>query len=221
MNTALPNSSVLSRSLLNIVLVLIEAVMTLILRFDPSLRRVAYPLVKNDTLVCIRTYLPHTQVYATFTYKGVLLDETLPAGRTRPDVIINAYTHELFTALVTHDVAKIETLQIRGRVEDVLLVKTFLAKMGIGGIVNDLMKRVRPAPDTPEEREIRITKQENDYNKLKTERDEQTRQNERLLAENRRLSIQITELQGKQKASFIAFCVATVVALVAIITHFL
>lgn len=221
MNTAPPNPSVLSRSLLNITLVLIEAVMTLILRFDPSLRRAAYPLVKNDTLVCIRTYLPHTQVYATFSYKGVLLDETLPAGRTRPDVIINAYTHELLMALITHDVAKIEVLQIRGKVKDVLLLKTFLAKMGVGGIVNDLMNRVRPAPETPQEKQTRVAKQEEKYNQLKQEHDEKIRQNEQLIAENRRLTTQVAELQGKQKATFFALVVAVICLIVAITAYFL
>lgn len=221
MNTAPPNPSALSRSLLNITLVLIEAVMTLILRFDPSLRRAAYPLVKKDTLVCIRSYLPHTEVYATFTYKGVLLDETLPAGRTRPDVIINAYTHELFLALTTNDIAKIEALQIRGRVEDVLLLKTFLAKMGVGGIVGNLMNRVRPAPETPQERQTRVVKQEEKYNQLKQEHDEKIRQNEQLVAENRRLTIQVAELQGKQKATFTALIVAVVCLIVAIAAYFL
>ncbi|WP_261868760.1 hypothetical protein [Psychrobacter sp. JCM 18901] len=66
--------STLSHSFLNIILVFIESALTLLLRLDPELRKAAYPLAKQGTVVALRLYLPHVEVFATFSTKGVLLD---------------------------------------------------------------------------------------------------------------------------------------------------
>ena len=62
--------STLSHSLLNIILVFIESALTLLLRLDPELRKAAYPLAKQGTVVALRLYLPHVEVFATFNTKG-------------------------------------------------------------------------------------------------------------------------------------------------------
>ena len=115
--------STLSHSLLSIILVFIESALTLLLRLDSDLRKAAYPLAKQGTVVCLRLYLPHVQVFATFSYKGVLLDASLPANRSEPDVIINAYSIEILKALATHNSETIDKLQMRGELEKVQLVK--------------------------------------------------------------------------------------------------
>ena len=50
----------LSRGLLNILLVFLESAITLALRFDPTLRKLAYPLAERGTVVCIRTTVPRS-----------------------------------------------------------------------------------------------------------------------------------------------------------------
>lgn len=208
----------LSRPLLNVILVLIESVLTLVLRFDAKLRQAVYPLAKNETLVAIRTYLPHTQVYATFSYKGVLLDNELPIGKTEPDVVINAYSFQLFNALVGHNVAQIDGLQMRGKPDDITLVRAFLLQVGVGGVIANVMQKIKGKPVlTPEERQA---KKENKIATLTQELSESKAKVDELFQENRKLATQVAELQSKQKSTLIALWVLVVIAVVAVGSHF-
>lgn len=208
----------LSRPLLNVILVLIESVLTLVLRFDAKLRQAVYPLAKNETLVAIRTYLPHTQVYATFSYKGVLLDNELPIGKTEPDVVINAYSFQLFNALVGHNVAQIDGLQMRGKPDDIALVRAFLLQVGVGGVIANVMQKIKGKPVlTPEERQA---KKENKIATLTQELSESKAKVDELFQENRKLATQVAELQSKQKSTLIALWVLVVIAVVAVGSHF-
>lgn len=202
-----PSQTILSRSVLNVVLVLIESLLTLVLRFDARLRRSVYPLVKADTLVCIRTYLPHTEVYATFGYKGVLLDDKTPKGR-EPEVTINAYSHQLLQALVSQDQKAIDTLQIQGVPNDVALVKAFLQDLSVFGLVQSLIQKVSPSntPSNPSQ------KAEQDK-KLKDELAETIKQKEAMHTQVRKLSTELKELQGKHQHAKIALIVMTLIAL--------
>lgn len=210
-------TSPLSRSVLNVFLVLIESVLALVLRFDPKLRRVVYPLVKAETLVAIRTYLPHTQVYATFSYKGVLIDDNLPIGR-EPDVVINAYTHELFAALLGQNPDSIDKIQMRGRASDILLLKDFLAQLGVGAVLTNLLGKFQKEKKTPSE------KAQYKENKIQTLSDElqiQSKKAQQLHSDNQKLRTQLAESQSKQKTLFIAFVVSSVIAFVAIVLRLL
>lgn len=208
--------STLSHSLLNIILVFIESAMTLLLRLDPELRKAAYPLAKQNTLVCLRLYLPHVEVFATFSYKGVLLDASMPADRSEPDVIINAYSIQVINALTTHDVETTEKLQMRGEVVQVQLVKQFIMQMGLGGIIQGLIKKIKGSKKTkPSDAE----KQEKTDN-YKARIAEQQTQINTLTIKNRELETTLKELQSKQKLLTITAVVAAVIALIAIIAFF-
>lgn len=207
------HSSPLSRSILNILLVLIESVLALVLRFDAKLRRAVYPLVKLETLVCIRTYLPHTQVYATFSYKGILLDDKAPLGH-EPDVVINAYTHDIFGAILGQSDEQIDKLQMRGRSEDIRLIKAFLRQIGVGGVIQTIINKFKKDNKA-------ATPPENKLHKLNKQLDEKTRQVQHLQSENKRLSTQLVEIQGKQKTLIIVTVVALIVAIIAIILYVL
>lgn len=207
------HSSPLSRSLLNILLVLIESVLALVLRFDAKLRRAVYPLVKLETLVCIRTYLPHTQVYATFSYKGILLDDKAPLGH-EPDVVINAYTHDIFGAILGQSDEQIDKLQMRGRNEDIRLIKAFLRQIGVGGVIQTIINKFKKDNKA-------ATPPENKLHKLNKQLDEKTRQVQHLQSENKRLSTQLAEMQGKQKTLTIVTVVALIVAIIAIVLYIL
>lgn len=203
-----PSQTILSRSVLNVVLVLIESLFTLVLRFDARLRRSVYPLVKADTLVCIRTYLPHTEVYVTFGYKGVLLDDKNPKGR-EPEVTINAYSHQLLQALVSQDPKAIKALQIQGVPSDVALVQDFLQELSVFGLIQNLIQKISPnsKPSTPEQ------KAEQDK-KLKDELSDAIKQKEAMHAQVRKLSTELAELQGKHKHTKIALAIVSLVAIV-------
>ncbi len=208
--------STLSHSLLNIILVFVESAMTLLLRLDPELRKAAYPLAKQNTVVCLRLYLPHVEVFATFSYKGVLLDASLPMDRTEPDVIINAYSIQVINALTTHDVETTEKLQMRGEVAQVQLVKQFIMQMGVGGVIQGLIKKIKGNSKTkPTDAE----KQEKTDN-YKAHIAEQQTQINTLTIKNRELETTVKELESKQKILTLVSIIASIVALIVIISFF-
>ena len=130
----------ISNSLLNIVLVFAESAITLVLRFDSNLRKAVYPLAKKNVVVCVRSYLPHTEFYATFTNKGILLDSHLPQSVTEPDVVINAYAHQLINSLLSNDVTQINKITMRGATETVTEVRNFLSQLGVASLFQGIIK---------------------------------------------------------------------------------
>ena len=206
--------STLSHSLLNIILVFIESALTLLLRLDPELRKAAYPLAKQATVVCLRMYLPHVEVFATFSFKGVLLDANLPAGRTEPDVIINAYSIQLLNALTTHDAETTDKLQMRGDSAQVQLVKHFIMQMGFGSLIQSVIKRFKGGKGKPKASDAETEARNNNYKLRITE--QQTQINT-LTIKNRELEMTVKELQSKQKLFMITAVVATIIAIGAII----
>lgn len=208
--------STLSHSLLNIILVFVESAMTLLLRLDPELRRAAYPLAKQDTVVCLRLYLPHVEVFATFSYKGVLLDTSLPVDHSEPDVIINAYSMQVISALMTHDIDNTEKLQMRGEVTQVQLVKQFIMQMGLGGVIQGLIKKIKGSAKTKPSDAEKQQKTDN----YKARIAEQQTQINTLTMKNRELETTVQELESKQKLLTIIAIVAALIALIAIIAFF-
>lgn len=206
-------ASSLSRSLLNVVLVLIESILTLVLRFDAGLRRAVYPLAKTDTVVCIRTYLPHTEIYATFGYKGILLDSTPPTHKS-PDVIINAYSFELLNAVIMHDIDHINALQMRGDDEKISLIRAFLSQIGVARIFSNLVNKIKGTPTNPETRPV---VKDDKLTQLKAELDQKTLEVVALTAENRRLNIALAEANNRQKSTKIALIVISLIAICSII----
>ena len=207
--------STLSHSLLNIILVFIESALTLLLRLDPELRKAAYPLAKQSTVVCVRMYLPHVEVYATFSYKGVLLDANLPVGRTEPDVIINAYSIQVLSALTSHDIETADKLQMRGDSVQVQLVKQFILQMGFGSLIQSIIKKFKGGSGKPKPSEAELATKKEDYKRRITE--QQTQINT-LTIKNRELETTVKELQSKQKIWMITAIIAIILALGLIIT---
>lgn len=217
MTTSTHPPSTLTHSLLNILLLLIESMLALVLRFDGKLRQKAYPLVKNNTLVLIRTYLPHTHIYASFTQKGVLLDDKPPRGH-EPDVVINAYTHELVMALIGHSSEKIDALQMRGEQAVVLDLRQFLLELGLGGVFGTLFGRFNKKDINAEEK---AAQKENKLAELTEKLHQKTLECEQLFSDNKRLRTELAEYQGKQKTLKIALIVMAIVAIVAIVANFI
>lgn len=210
-----PNG-VISRGILNVLLVFLESAITLMLRFDPKLRQLAYPLAESGKVVCIRTYLPHTKIYATFGYRGVLLDDVLPANKEAPDVIINAYSFQIANVLMNHSESTVESLQIRGESQDVADVKAFLVRVGVGGAIQNLINKLRGNPEnkpTPEQKAEKLSELRAKINEQNQRIDEQAK-------DIARLKTQLAESQNKQKATVAGLIVASIIALVAIVSHF-
>lgn len=206
--------STLSHSFLNIILVFIESALTLLLRLDPELRKAAYPLAKQGTVLCLRLYLPHVQIFATFSYRGVLLDANLPADRSEPDVIINAYSIQVLNALASHDSETTEKLQMRGELTQVQLVKQFITQLGLGSLIQSVMKKFKGGDRKQKPSAAEAEEKKNNY-KLRIA--EQQTQISTLTIKNRELETSLKELQSKQKALTITLVIAAVIAIAAIV----
>ena len=202
--------STLSHSLLNIILVFIESALTLLLRLDPELRKAAYPLAKQGTVVALRLYLPHVEVFATFSTKGVLLDAQLPIGRSEPDVVINAYSIQIINAITTHDRETTEKLQMRGESLQVQLVKQFIIQLGLGSLIQGLIRKIKGGKGKTKPTDAEMAEKKDNY---KQRIKEQQTQINTLTIKNRELETTVKELQSKQKT----LVVVTVVALVIMI----
>lgn len=202
--------STLSHSLLNIILVFIESALTLLLRLDPELRKAAYPLAKQGTVVALRLYLPHVEVFATFSTKGVLLDAELPIGRSEPDVIINAYSVQIINAISTHDSEATEKLQMRGESVQVQLVKQFIMQLGVGNLIRGVIQKFKGGKDKSHPTDAEMADKKESY-QLRIK--EQQTQINTLTIKNRELETTLKELQSKQKTLMIV----TVIGIVAMI----
>ena len=206
--------STLSHSLFNIILVFIESALTLLLRLDPELRKAAYPLAKQSTVVALRLYLPHVEVFATFSTKGVLLDAQLPVGRSEPDVVINAYSIQVINAITTHDRETTEKLQMRGESVQVQLVKQFIMQLGLGSLIQGLIRKIKGGKGKTKPSDAEMAEKKDHY---KERIKEQQTQINTLTIKNRELETTVKELQSKQKTFMIVTVVALVVAVVSII----
>ena len=207
--------STLSHSLLNIILVFIESALTLLLRLDPELRKAAYPLAKQGTVVALRLYLPHVEVFATFSTKGVLLDAELPVGRSEPDVVINAYSIQVINAITTHDRETTEKLQMRCESVQVQLVKQFIMQLGLGSLIQGLIRKIKGGKGKTKPSDAEMAEKKDHY---KERIKEQQAQINTLTIKNRELETTVKELQSKQKTFMIVTVVALVVAVVSIIS---
>ena len=202
--------STLSHSLLNIILVFIESALTLLLRLDPELRKAAYPLAKQGTVVALRLYLPHVEVFATFSTKGVLLDAQLPVGRSEPDVVINAYSIQVINAITTHDRETTEKLQMRGESVQVQLVKQFIMQLGLGSLIQGLIRKIKGGKAKTKPTDAEMAEKKDHY---KERIKEQQTQINTLTIKNRELETTVKELQSKQKT----FMIVTMAALIVMI----
>lgn len=210
------NGGIVSKSLLSIVLIFIESALTLMLRFDPKLRQLAYPLAKSGTVVCIRSYLPHITIYATFGYRGILLDNELPEDKPTADITINGYSFQLINTLINHNPDHVDDLQIRGDAALVENLKALMVRMGVGGSIQSILSKVtggNKQKPTPEQNAEKIANYQLKIN-------EQAERIDTLSMENKRLAIQLAEQKSKNKTTFIVMVIAIIVAVVSIIMHF-
>jgi len=206
--------STLSHSLFNIILVFIESALTLLLRLDPELRKAAYPLAKQGTVVALRLYLPHVEVFATFSTKGVLLDAQLPVGRSEPDVVINAYSIQVINAITTHDRETTEKLQMRGESLQVQLVKQFIIQLGLGSLIQGLIRKIKGGKGKTKPTDAEMAEKKDNY---KQRIKEQQTQINTLTIKNRELETTVKELQSKQKTLIIVTIVAFVIMIGSVI----
>ena len=131
---------------LNVVLVIIETLLTLLLRFDADLRKVVYPLATTNTVVRIHAYVPSVTFYVTFTANRILLSSQLQPSQ-QVDMTINGFTWQIAQNLFTNQPKAIVQLQIRGEAQKTEEVKAFLHQIGINQLLQVITKAVKGDKD--------------------------------------------------------------------------
>lgn len=192
-----PPTQDLNQTALDIILVVVETLLALLLRFDADLRQKAYPLVKANTVVCVRSYVPHVTIYATFTVNGILLDRELNPSQT-VDITINGFSVQILQAIVSHKPSVIDDLQFRGEIDKVSLLKEFLLTIGVAKLVRTLIasftgKKSKTDNEKPKtsiyEYKNRIAEQEQQINTLTIQQTEYTATIAELKSQNKILKI--------------------------------
>ncbi len=207
-------SAPITHSIQTVFLVVVESLLTLLLRFDNQLRRCAYPLATEGSLIAIRSYLPHDEIYLTFTFKGVLIDSQMPEHKQRADVIVNAHSFEIVNAMLSDKAETVDKLQIRGEDKQVALFKDFLYQLSISAFVHkSTQKFLKKKPDNKQKEQTQeeVAENETDY---KFEYTELKKRHHLLKNENKRLKAQSGELQSRQKFFTILAVVALVIGVV-------
>lgn len=193
---------------LNVVLVIIETLLTLLLRFDADLRKTVYPLATTNTVVRIHAYVPSVTFYMTFTVNGILLDSQLQPSQ-QVDVTINGFTWQIAQNLFTNQPKAIEQLQIRGEAQKMAEVKAFLHQIGINQLLQVITKAVKG--DKDKQKTKKPTKTDADY---KQQVEALNSQVNAAAVQNTALEAQIVELKSKNqwmKRAAIAFFVLFVI----------
>ncbi len=182
-------------------LVIAEYFLTLILRFDDQLRKRAYPLATEGSLIAIRSYLPHDEIYLTFNFKGLLLDAEMPPHKEKADVIVNAHSVEIIKAILADKKEAVDKLQIIGDEEQVALFKAFLYQLSVNAFIENSIKRFTNKPtkkkDANQETEEKKQKQQTDEDYHIKYR-ELNAQYYLLRNENKRLDTQKAELESRK-----------------------
>lgn len=193
---------------LNVVLVIIETLLTLLLRFDADLRKTVYPLATTNTVVRIHAYVPSVTFYMTFTVNGILLDSQLQPSQ-QVNVTINGFTWQIAQNLFTNQPKAIEQLQIRGEAQKTEEVKAFLHQIGINQLLQVITKAVKG--DKDKQKTKKPTKTDADYKQqVETLNSQVNAANLQKTA----LEAQIVELKSKNqwmKRAAIAFFVLFVI----------
>ena len=207
-------------TLLNVVLAVVETIITLLLRFDAPLRQAAYPLAHNNTVVCVRSYVPHVTFYATFTVNGVLLDSQLQPSQ-QVDVTINGFTWQIAQAIFTNQPKAIDALQMRGEADDVAHVTHFLNTVGVVQVVQQLIgsisKKGKKSAQTDAAAQNQAVSKQQAIAEYKARISEQESQINALTIEQAQHNAQIAELNSKNKTLTIALAVVAVLWVITLV----
>ncbi len=208
-------SSSVTHSLQTLLLIVIESLLTLLLRFDSPLRKHAYPLATKGSLIAIRSYLPHDEVYLTFTFKGVLLDSQMPEHKQRADVIVNAHSFEIVNAMLSDKQQAVDKLQIRGEKEQAELFREFLYELSINSFISKSLTRFSKKKPSDKNDHNDKSAEINDESKTdyKLQYTELRKKHHLLKNENKRLTTEVSELQSRQKFFSLLAGVAIVLGL--------
>ncbi|WP_410211278.1 hypothetical protein [Aquirhabdus sp.] len=118
----------------SIVLIVLEALLTFLLKSDQESKKLAQNLIKQQALVELRTSLPSMVIFVTFTSRGVLLDAKKPA---RPiDAVISASFKDLLHSFMTAPASSLKKIDIDGPIELIDDLRVLMGSFNLQQIIN-------------------------------------------------------------------------------------
>lgn len=196
-----------SQTALNVILVILETLLTLLLRFDAPLRQIMYPLAQDNTVLCIKSYVPYLTIYATFSVNGVLLDSRLMPNQ-KVDVTVNGFTWEIVQAIFSQRVSVIEKLQFRGEIDKVAQIKAFFLAIGVVKSVQEIIQKFTGKTEKTQEKPKKSTEE------YKQKIETQKQQINELTVINAELQTALLELKSQNKILKISLGVVVVLFLI-------
>lgn len=94
-------------------LIVIETLLTFLLKHDRMSRLQAQHLIQRRAVICVKTHLPSDTFYVTFAPQGVLFDYEI-LSNTKIDVTVTASTPDLLRAFFTARPHIMEKIRITG-----------------------------------------------------------------------------------------------------------
>lgn len=129
-----PQSSETS-TLLSIVLIVFESLLTFLLRHDTASQRLAERLIVRQAVIRIRTHLPAYTFYATFSHHGVLLDHQAPD--TECLATVDSSVPTLFRAFMTARPHILDDILIHGDEELVAELRQLMTAFNISNMLSN------------------------------------------------------------------------------------
>ncbi|ONG38917.1 hypothetical protein BKE30_10565 [Alkanindiges hydrocarboniclasticus] len=117
-------------------LILIETLLTFLLKHDRMSRHHAQQLIQRRALICVKTHLPSDTFYVTFAPQGVLFDFEI-AQNAKIDATVTASTLTLLRAFFTARPVAFEKISIKGEQELATDLRHLMEYFNLPQIVSD------------------------------------------------------------------------------------
>lgn len=117
-------------------LILIETLLTFMLKHDRMSRHHAQHLIQRRALICVKTHLPSDTFYVTFAPQGVLFDFEI-AQNAKIDATVTASTLTLLRAFFTAKPVSFEKISITGEQQLATELRHLMEYFNLPQIVSD------------------------------------------------------------------------------------
>lgn len=117
-------------------LIVIETLMTFLLKHDRMSRHHAQQLIQRRAVICVKTYLPSDTFYVTFAPQGVLFDFEV-AQNAKIDATVSASSMNLLRAFFTAKPVAFEKINIKGEDQLATELRHLMEYFNLPQIISD------------------------------------------------------------------------------------
>ena len=142
-------------ALASVVLIVLETLITALLRVDEVSRQIALPFIRRHAVLRVNTQFPALVFYASFTEKGVLFDLIEPP-RAVITGTVTATLADLVRGFLTAPSHVLDKIQIEGDLDTVQRIETLMQTFNLERIVKNSWQMFwKSEPEAKESRKTR------------------------------------------------------------------